>query len=299
MKLKAFFLILSLILSLSSCQSKTNKGESKQSKIENARIDSLDLNIFHSLTEMAKNSSFDSMTSQDQIIEIGKLFLQTPYVGGTLDVKDKEELIINLHQLDCTTYLENVLAFSNVLKQSKADISSFSKELEKIRYRNGNLTDYSSRLHYFTDWIFNNEEKGLVTDITQEIGGEPYEKKIDFMSTHINSYPALVKDSSLIETIKQTEKEINSRKHFYIPKNRIQSIEKQINNGDFIAITTKIKGLDVSHTGIAIHINKRLHLMHASSKSKKVVISEIPLAEKIQKNRLQSGIMIVRITSKQ
>jgi len=296
---KAFFLILSLVLSLNSCQSKTNKAESKRSETENMRIDSLDLNIFHSLTEMAKNSSFDSMTSQDQIIEIGKLFLQTPYVGGTLDVKDKEELIINLHQLDCTTYLENVLAFSNVLKQSKADISSFSKELEKIRYRNGNLTDYSSRLHYFTDWIFNNEEKGLVTDITQEIGGEPYEKKIDFMSTHINSYPALVKDSSLIETIKQTEKEINSRKHFYIPKNRIQSIEKQINNGDFIAITTKIKGLDVSHTGIAIHINKRLHLMHASSKSKKVVISEIPLAEKIQKNRLQSGIMIVRITSKQ
>ena len=296
---KAFFLILSLVLSLNSCQSKTNKAESKRSETENMRIDSLDLRIFQSLTAIAKSSDFDSMTSEDQIIETGKLFLQTPYVGGTLNIKEKEELIINLHQLDCTTYLENVLAFSNVLKQSKADISSFSKELEKIRYRNGNLTDYSSRLHYFTDWIFNNEEKGLVTDMTQEIGGEPYEKKIDFMSTHINSYPALVKDSSLIETIKQTEKEINSRKHFYIPKNRIQSIEKQINNGDFIAITTKIKGLDVSHTGIAIHINKRLHLMHASSKSKKVVISEIPLAEKIQKNRLQSGIIIVRITSKQ
>ena len=296
---KAFFLILSLVLSLNSCQSKTNKAESKRSETENMRIDSLDLRIFQSLTAIAKSSDFDSMTSEDQIIETGKLFLQTPYVGGTLNIKEKEELIINLHQLDCTTYLENVLAFSNVLKQSKADISSFSKELEKIRYRNGNLTDYSSRLHYFTDWIFNNEEKGLVTDMTQEIGGEPYEKKIDFMSTHINSYPALVKDSSLIESIKQTEKEINNRKQFYIPENKIQSIEKQINNGDFIAITTKIKGLDVSHTGIAIHINKRLHLMHASSKSKKVVISEIPLAEKIQKNRLQSGIMIVRITSKQ
>jgi len=296
---KAFFLILSLVLSLNSCQSKTNKAESKRSETENMRIDSLDLRIFQSLTAIAKSSDFDSMTSEDQIIETGKLFLQTPYVGGTLNIKEKEELIINLHQLDCTTYLENVLAFSNVLKQSKADISSFSKELEKIRYRNGNLTDYSSRLHYFTDWIFNNEEKGLVTDMTQEIGGEPYEKKIDFMSTHINSYPALVKDSSLIESIKQTEKEINNRKQFYIPENKIQSIEKQINNGDFIAITTKIKGLDVSHTGIAIHINKRLHLMHASSKSKKVVISEIPLAEKIQKNRLQSGIIIVRITSKQ
>jgi len=296
---KAFFLILSLVLSLNSCQSKTNKAESKRSETENMRIDSLDLRIFQSLTAIAKSSDFDSMTSEDQIIETGKLFLQTPYVGGTLNIKEKEELIINLHQLDCTTYLENVLAFSNVLKQSKADISSFSKELEKIRYRNGNLTDYSSRLHYFTDWIFNNEEKGLVTDMTQEIGGEPYEKKIDFMITHINSYPALVKDSSLIESIKQTEKEINNRKQFYIPENKIQSIEKQINNGDFIAITTKIKGLDVSHTGIAIHINKRLHLMHASSKSKKVVISEIPLAEKIQKNRLQSGIIIVRITSKQ
>ena len=102
----------------------------------------------------------------------------------------------------------------------------------------------------------------------------------------------------LIETIKQIEKEINNKKHFYIPENKIQEIEKLINNGDFIAITTKIKGLDVSHTGIAIHINNRLHLMHASSKAKKVVISEIPLAEMIKKNRLQSGIMIVRVILK-
>ena len=119
------------------------------------------------------------------------------------------------------------------------------------------------------------------------------------MSSHINSYPALVKDSSLIEKIKETEKRLNSHQHFYIPESKIQQIEDKIHNGDFIAITTKIKGLDVSHTGIAIHLNERLHLMHASSKAAKVVISEFPLAEMIQKNSLQSGIIVARVISKQ
>ena len=115
------------------------------------------------------------------------------------------------------------------------------------------------------------------------------------MSTHISSYPALVSDSSLIRTIIQTEKDINNRKHYYIPENKIQQVENQIEDGDLIAITTKINGLDVSHTGIAIHLNERLHLMHASSKAKKVVISDMPLADMIQKNRLQSGIIVARV----
>jgi hypothetical protein len=298
MKNRYFLLTIIFVLFLASCQAKTEKKNMIQKPTENSQVDSVDLEIFNSLKQIAKNLQFESLTTEDQIIETGKLFLQTPYVGGTLEKNKKEELVLNLNQLDCTTYLENVLALSQSLKKSKANISDFSKNLESIRYRDGKISDYTSRLHYFSDWIIDNEKKGLVTNISQKIGGEPYNKIINFMSSHVSSYPALVKDSSLIEKIKETENRLNSHQHFYIPESKIQQIETKIHDGDFIAITTRIKGLDVSHTGIAIHLNERLHLMHASSKSKKIVISDLPLAEMIQKNSLQSGIIVARVISK-
>ena len=299
MKFKAIHLLFVLTIGLASCQAKTRSKALANSHQESLKVDSLDMNIFKSLKQFITDSSFDSLSNGRLIVTTGKLFLQTPYVGGTLENDDVERLVINLHQLDCTTFIENILALSKIANQSKTSINDFAKELEFIRYRDGKLKDYGSRLHYFTDWMFDNERKGLLVDITKTIGGEAYQKTINFMSSHINSYPALVRDSSLVDHILQSEKEINSRKHFYIPEDKVQEIENQIKDGDLIAITTKIKGLDVSHTGIAIHINNRLHLMHASSKAKKVVISDIPLAEMIQKNRLQSGIMVSRVIQKQ
>ena len=115
------------------------------------------------------------------------------------------------------------------------------------------------------------------------------------MSTHVSSYPSLQADTSLVEEIRKTENEINKRNLFFILETNIQQLEDQIQNGDLIAITTKIKGLDISHVGIAIHVNNRLHLMHASSKAKKVVISDIPLAEMLMHSKYQSGIMVARL----
>lgn len=299
MQIKTLQISLAFMLFLVSCQAKPDLKQQKKLQGESVQVDSIDLALFKSLKKIANSFAFDSLSKNNQIIETGKLFLQTPYLGGTLEKNDVEKLIINLHQLDCTTYLENVLVLSNVLGKSQLNLSDFSKELEFVRYRNGKLTDYGSRLHYFSDWIFDNEKKGLVKNITNEIGGELYEKTINFMSTHVNAYPALVNDTLLIETIINIEQEINQRQHYYIPEQKIQKLEHLIKDGNLIAITTKIKGLDVSHTGIAIHINERLHLMHASSKAKKVVISDIPLAEMIQKNRLQSGIIVSRVILKQ
>jgi len=299
MKFKAIHIFIVLTLVLASCHAKTKSKNQAVSTQESLKTDSMDIEIFKSLQQFITRASFDTLSNDKLIVETGKLFLQTPYVGGTLENNEVERLVINLHQLDCTTYIENILALSVIANQSKTSINDFAKKLEFIRYRNGKLKGYGSRLHYFTDWIFDNERKGLLVDITKKIGGEAYQKKINFMSSHINSYPKLVENVSLIETVTQCENEINNREHFYIPENKIQEIESQIKNGDLIAITTKIKGLDISHTGIAIHINDRLHLMHASSKAKKVVISEIPLAEMIQKNSLQSGIMVTRLIRKQ
>ena len=295
MKNKSLSILAVLLFSLTACQGKLVKKEAQEIQNEIHLSDSIDQAIFNSIQKIAESISIDSLPQQDTIVEVAKMFMQTPYVGGTLDKNKKEQLVVNLRELDCTTYLENVVALSKAFSKNQVKTDDFVKELENLRYRNGKLTDYSSRLHYFSDWIYDNEKQGVVTNITAEIGGESYNKMINFMSTHIDSYPALQSDTTLVEAIRKTEKEINTRKLFFIPEANIQQLEDKIQNGDLIAITTKIKGLDISHVGIAIHVNDRLHLMHASSKAKKVVISDIPLAEMLMKSKYQTGIMVARL----
>jgi len=291
-KLLSIILIL-LVVVFTACIGNTKPQDKGGKGVE--LVDSTDQAIFNSIKEIVQRQSLDSLSIDLRIIEIAKMFLQTPYVGGTLEGNGPEKLRVNFRELDCTTYLENVVVLSVIAGKRDFKESDFLKELEKLRYRKGKLTDYTSRLHYFTDWIFENESKGIVKNITAEIGGVKYDKNIDFISTHVESYPALKADSSFVKIIRDNEKAINNREMYFIPEEDISKLENKIQNGDLIAITTKIKGLEISHVGIALHVNDRLHLMHASSHAKKVVISEIPLADMLMKNKLQSGIMLVRV----
>ncbi|MDQ2179228.1 N-acetylmuramoyl-L-alanine amidase-like domain-containing protein [Marinifilum sp. D714] len=285
--------ILILLFALVSC-----KGKDDQQKESNKMVqltDTIDQAIFNSIRKIAQENSFSNLESADRILEVGKLFLLTPYVGGTLEADGDEKLVVNLRELDCTTYLENVVVLSSISKQDHFSENDFLNKLKELRYRKGEIKDYTSRLHYFSDWIYENEQKGIVKNVTSEIGGVKYMKEINFMSKHVDSYPALKADSSLIVSIQDTENAINGRDLFYIPEDNVQNVENKIYNGDLIAITTKIKGLDISHVGIAIHVNERLHLMHASSLAKEVVISDIPLADILKESKLQSGIMVARV----
>ncbi len=295
MKNKSWYVLAVLLIFLIACKGKTVKSEAQEVRKEIHLSDSTDQEIFNSIRKIAGSMSIDSLPLNDRVIEVAKMFMQTVYVGGTLDGNEKEQLVVNFRELDCTTYLENVVALAKALSTDSVQTDDFLNELEKLRYRNGKLTDYSSRLHYFSDWIFENQQKGILENVSQKVGGEKYDKVINFMSTHVKSYAALKADSTLVDEIQKTEAAMNQREMFFIPEDKIQSLEKEIRNGDLIAITTKIKGLDVSHTGIAIHVNDRLHLMHASSKQKKVVISDIPLADMLLNNKLQSGIMVARL----
>ncbi|UZD24365.1 DUF1460 domain-containing protein [Algoriphagus halophytocola] len=227
-------------------------------------------------------------------IEIGQCFLQTPYVEKTLELPGTEKLVINTTGVDCTTFLETVLTLSRIAKSGTLSFEDFERELENLRYRSGNNQGYSTRLHYFSDWIFENEGKGIIKDITQEIGGSPYANAPTFMSENPQFYRQLSEAENL-DAIKEAETKIAKRGYFYIPKSEIQALEKNIQSGDIIAITTSMSNLDIVHTGFAIMKNGRVHLMHASSKNGKVEISEKPLSEYLAGNKTQSGIMVGRL----
>lgn len=241
--------------------------------------------------------SYSDLSPNELNIEIGKWFLETPYVEKTLELPDKENLVINTTGVDCTTFLETVVTLSRIAKSGEITFEAFEQELENLRYRAGKNVGYPSRLHYFSDWIFENEAKGIIEDITQEIGGSPYANAPTFMSENPQFYRQL-SESENLDAIKVTEQKIAKRGYYYIPKAEIAVLEKGIRSGDLIAITTSMDNLDIVHTGFAIEKSGRIHLLHASSKNMKVEISEKPLSDYLAGNKSQSGIMVARLTGK-
>lgn len=230
----------------------------------------------------------------ETMVRVGKTFLKTPYVAKTLEIGDTETLVINLQGLDCTTFVENVLAFSMLLKQEKFDMDDFILNLKKIRYKDGIMDGYASRLHYFSEWIANTAKKGLVKDITGDIGGEEITKDIDFMSTHRDLYPFLA-DAINFEKIKTSEDYLNHQPICVLAQQKIAENEHLIQSGDIIALATSINGLDVTHTGIASREKDgRIHLLHASTGSMEVEVSILPLADYLKKIKGNTGIMVAR-----
>jgi hypothetical protein len=257
-----------------------------------------DVEICKSKFQIAVDKNLKDKPINDIIVEIGKSFLGLDYEASALDKSIEEKLVVNLSGFDCYTFLENSFVFARCIKQGKTTFDDYLKELTNIRYRNGMLNGYTSRLHYFTDWIFNCEQRGIVKDVTGQIGGLPYNKAINFMSTHTASYKQLKENPALVKDILAVEKEMAERKYYYIPKEKLAKAEPKIQNGDLIAITTSIEGLDVSHIGIAVRTDDgRIHLMHSPNAGKKIQITEQPLADYLLHDKRKTGVMVVRSVS--
>jgi hypothetical protein len=229
------------------------------------------------------------------LLEIGQFFLGATYVTGTLERKGVEHLIVNLREYDCVTFVESMVALALQVKTRRRSFESFRRLLQKIRYRQGRLQGYPSRLHYFSDWIDDNEKKGIVRNLTAEIGGRPLKRDLTFMTTHSDLYPPL-RNASNLRTLESVERTISRRPLCFIPTKSLRRLEDRIRDGDLIAITTNIEGLDVQHVGLAARVKNRIHLLHASSIEGKVVLSKPTLYRYLMQSRARSGIMVARVT---
>lgn len=230
------------------------------------------------------------------MIRVGRAFLGTPYVAQTLETGPDEQIVINLRGLDCTTYVENVLVLSRLAREGKLSWGRYVDGLEEVRYRHGKLDGYPSRLHYFTEWIRDNEEKGLVRDVTEQIYGVTFYKDINFMGTHRDLYPFLASDENYRQ-MRQVEAGLSRKPICVLPQAEVAARESLLHDGDIIALATDIDGLDVTHTGIALRLDDgRVHLLHASTVGE-VVISEQPLADYLKGIRRNTGIIVVRPVS--
>ena len=269
-------------------------GQALQAQKGGIHYSELDKALFDGLTSgLEKDANEDKTAIGPELVRVGRAFLGTPYVAKTLEVGEDEQLVVNLRGLDCTTYVENVLVMGRLASEGKLQWNRYVRGPEQVRYRKGKRDGYPSRLHYFTEWIRDNEAKGMVRNITEELAGVTIQKDINFMGTHRDLYPFLASDANYRAMV-EIEKQLSSRPLIVLPRSEVAQREHLIQDGDIIALATDIEGLDVTHTGLAIRLDDgRIHLLHASTVGE-VVISDEPLADYLQGIKRNTGIIVAR-----
>ena len=239
-----------------------------------------------------------AQTQRNEMLLNAVSFINTPYGVKTLDMNNEEQLVLNTDEVDCVTLVENVLAMSLAENSQTLEVNEqdFTRWLTKIRYRNGVIDGYPSRLHYMTEWISNGIKQGFLEDITAV--QSPYTLKTDihYMTSHVNDYPKLQLSADNVAKMKQVEASITGQEVHYVPKDYL--IDEGffwIRSGDIIAITTSTPGLDVAHMGIAINVDGTLALLHASTTDMKVEVSKVSLKEMLRRNKSWTGVRVIRM----
>ncbi len=215
-----------------------------------------------------------------------------PYAAGMLDATPAETLLTPLDRFDCVLFVESVLALAQGVVLGDTTLVGFRRRVEQLRYRNGRMNGYCSRLHYFTDWIDANARRGLVRDITRELGGRPLRRRIRFMSTHRTLYPRLAADSTW-QCIRRVEEALSARERFVLPRDQIRRIAERLQPGDIVAFVAREPTLDVVHVGIVyVGADGRRGLLHASPRGGVRVSPD--LQTYVQNNPAQVGIVVAR-----
>lgn len=223
-------------------------------------------------------------------------FLGTPYVAHTLE-GEPEMLTVNVDELDCTTFVETVMALAITRGERRQSWRDFIHNLERVRYRGGELNGYPSRLHYNAEWVADNVHRGVITDVTTRFPRCNYvTKTIDFMSSNADKYAALA-DSANLAGIKSME--IGFRRHRipYIKTIDLGRAETKaaFHTGDILGFTTTLKNLDITHMGMIVVRDGQPRVIHASMSEGKVVLTERPIDEFVKRNRSFTGVRVLRL----
>jgi hypothetical protein len=222
--------------------------------------------------------------------------LGTPYVAHTLEA-DEEVLTINIHELDCLTFIETLYALTRATLNGRYSWRDFAANIENVRYRGGEMGDYSSRIHYISEWIIDNHVRGNLVEVTPDLPHVDYMiKNIDYMTHHTGSYPQLKNDSAMVEKIRRFE--LRNHRFPYLKRSWLndKAVKAALRSGDFVSLVTKTEGLDVSHNGIIIVDDKGdPYLLDASMSGGKVMLEGKPLYKYLERSKTNIGVRVFRM----
>lgn len=251
--------------------------------------------IFQQTFQNIINRNLSNKSIGEIIQAVAESFLGAKYTAGLLDRYNQETLVISLREFDCLLFVETVLALSRNIALQEYDYQTFEQHIVDQRYWNGFLNVYCSRLHYFSAWIYDNQKRQNLEDISSSLGGISQKKKLDFMSKHRNLYPHLINNNTNYQCIVEMESNLTKQNipTNYISKQNIKNIYKQLLPGDIIGVTTNIAGLDVTHTGLAYYSSDGIvGLIHASPIGKVTIARD--LHNYVEKVPNSTGILVAR-----
>jgi hypothetical protein len=236
------------------------------------------------------------------VSRVGELAQGTPYEPFTLDAylreggnPELEPLTLSLTRFDCVTLVEACLAVSRLAgEQGPPSWGEFGRQIERMRYRDGVRRGYASRLHYFSEWISDGAQRGLLKDLGPELGGAEDNRPLRFMTEHRDKYLAL-KDEATYKEISEVERNLDSRSRRVVPTKRIPEVVGQIQTGDVLAFATEIPGLDVTHSALAYRDRAgTLRVLHAPLSGGVVEVTHTTLPEYVAAIRRATGILVAR-----
>ncbi|MBR2226045.1 MAG: DUF1460 domain-containing protein [Bacteroidales bacterium] len=226
------------------------------------------------------------------IVRAANALLGQPYVAGTLEELPNEKLCVYLTRTDCILFVETCLGLVRTAQRNTVSFDSFVSELQQSRYRDGECSRYEDRLHYTTEWARQGVARGVLEDMTEALGGVPYDHPVHYMSMHPDAYPRMTD----VDAIKAVEDSINAVPSTYIPKSALKGALGGIRNGDIILFTTAVDGLDVSHCAIAkVDAGKPVRFIHASTGAMKVILEPRTLEEYVTGRKAVTGIQVYRV----
>ncbi|MBR4828276.1 MAG: DUF1460 domain-containing protein [Muribaculaceae bacterium] len=249
------------------------------------------------INQLLQKGSESGITDANGLIEFyARQLLGTPYVAHTLE-GDEEVLTINIHELDCLTFIESLYALTRATLQGRYSWRDYAANIENVRYRGGQMGDYSSRIHYISEWIIDNNVRGNLVEVTPDLPHVDYMvKNIDYMTHHTDSYRQLKDDSAMVEKIRRFE--LRNHRFPYLKRSWLndKAVKSALRSGDFVSLVTKIEGLDVSHNGIIIVDEKGdPYLLDASMSGGKVMLESKPMYKFLERSKTNIGVRVFRM----
>jgi hypothetical protein len=256
------------------------------------------VDIFTRIVEKARKSQWQKLAIGELMGKIAEELNGIPYVASTLELSaDKEFCSVNFTGLDCVTFFETTLDFARILKKGLCTPADLLKEIEFTRYRSGVLGNYTSRLHYTTEWFADNQRKKVVQILENLPDAVPFTQKVSVMSDHPSSSIQLKAHPELVSVIKGQEAAINKLALHYVPMNRIADIEHLLKTGDIVGVCSNAAGIDITHTGLIYCDSQGIrHFMDASSKKSamRVQIENGPISSTLNWSKNLTGAMFAR-----
>ena len=255
---------------------------------------------FDRLVERAERENWRALPIGERTVRVGLALAGTPYQGYTLEIDNRvESPSVNFMGLDCWTFFETSLGFARMIH---AKAPPYAPEdllhmVELDRYRHGVCTgEYLSRLHFLEDLFYDNQRRGLLTNITTQLPGAERmdHRDIREMTVMWRHYRYLRSNPSLLPGMARVQEQVSNLPVYQIPKSRVPAVEPYLRDGDIIAITSRDTGGYTSHVGLAYRDPKGvLRFLHASSLHHRVMVDD-RLSAYLADKHDDAGIIVAR-----